>query len=248
MQKIILIFFISLSTLAKAQDEEMKATFVTTPISIDGKNTEWGNLAMYDRNTKLYYGISNDSANIYFCFETSEKESQLRIMHAGMKVTLSSKGKNKHTSTISFPMIAPQTNDWKMQRTMGKAGTVAMHQTFIMNNTMMDAEGFAGRNGVIPIKSAGGINAAINWDSASTLIYEIAIPFKEYFGNTYSAEDLLKEFSLTTEVNALKYKQEDTETTGFNGSPGIGGREGLDPVALFVPTSFKQKFTLGKSN
>jgi hypothetical protein len=259
---------------------------------IDGQSNEWEQpLNFYDDKTKLLFAIANDSSNIYFCFESKDPLNQMKLMRAGMKVTLSLKGKTKHNASVEFPLpqsqqVAENNNaeNNAMQNTKDNDNTSYQHQdhdseyfrkNFILNHLMMDAEGFASGNGIVPVKNPSGINAAINWDSSSDLVYELAIPVKEFFGDGYTAKNATDEITLNVEVNALKQTSSPGENSGgsdYHGSGrygsgtrsggyrgGTGGGEGHggmhsggrqwsdeDRTSLGVKTSFKQKFILSK--
>jgi len=89
---------------ARAQDVST-AKWATQPITIDGAATEWHQpLNFYDSETKLLFAISNDSANIYLCFEAKDNMTQMKIMRGGMRVELDTKGRNGKSASINFPL------------------------------------------------------------------------------------------------------------------------------------------------
>ena len=125
----------------------------------------------------------------------------------------------------------------------------------------MDVDGFATRNGMIPINDTSGINAAINWDESNKLTYEIAIPFKEWFGADYNIADLPKDVSLDITINALK--QPHNNNSNSEKETSAGGRhrdhnansEGENHVLpgeykynLYEKRRLKQKFILAHSS
>ena len=85
---------------------------------------------------------------------------------------------------------------------------------------MMDVKGFATRNGIIPVNDTSGIHAAINWDESNKLTYEIAIPYKEWFGANYNFADIAKDITLEVTINALK--QAHHYSGPEDGMPGSG--------------------------
>lgn len=281
-----LTLFVILLLNAHAQSDVATAVWMQQHVLIDGKGNEWEQpLNFYDDNTKLLFAIGNDSSNIYFCFESKDPLNQMKLMRAGMKITLTSKGKSKHNATIEFPLPPNgqvtennDTWDYSMQNhdnenknapyTHQNHDTGFLRKNFIMNHLMMNVEGFTSVNGIIPVKNPSGISAAIDWDSASYLIYELAIPEKEFFGNDYTPKDVSNEIALSVEVNALHHasmqgsngNNHDYHGGGqygggtHSGSFGGGGMHhggskqwsDADRASLDVKTSFKQKFVVSK--
>ncbi|HEY2726676.1 MAG TPA: hypothetical protein VGI61_05855 [Parafilimonas sp.] len=219
-----------------SQSDVSTARWMQQPLIVDGKNTEWGSLNFYDDDTRLSFGIANDSNNIYLCFESADELNQVKIMRAGMKVTLSSKGKAKHDATIAFPL--PQNNKQLPQQSnpannVESSNTTYQHpvhdaasfrENFVTNHRVMNVSGFASANGEVPIDSITGLKAAINWDSTSNLYYEIAIAKKDFFGNDYSAKDAAADITLSVEINALQHSS--NESSGSSGSGYHGGYHG----------------------
>jgi hypothetical protein len=268
---------------ACAQSDVATAKWMAQPVVIDGENTEWGrSLNFYDVDTKLSFALGSDSNNIYLCFESENGPNQMKIMRAGMNIELSTKGKNKHEVFIAYPLPQKEQEPAATGTDTANNGTSSFtHQVhdaasfktnYLGKHTVMDVKGFASANGEVPVKNASGLNVAMNWDSASNLIYEIAIPKKEFFGAHYSPKEASEEITLSVEVNALKHmpteggnKNSDGEShgEGMNGGGMHGsGMEGggmhgggsygggkqwseADRESLGVKTSFKQKFVLG---
>ena len=86
-----------------AQDEVVKASRISLPVTVDGKASEWAlPLSLYDSDTKLFFGFSNDDKNMYVCFQSADEINQQKIMQAGMEVTLSTKGKHKVSIGLSL--------------------------------------------------------------------------------------------------------------------------------------------------
>ena len=144
------------------------------------KLTEWKQpLNFYDSDTQLFFDIANDSSNIYFCFESKDETSQAKLMRAGMKITLSTKGKSKHEASIAYPLPQKQTSPNErneMQDNEANANRSdkplihdmsSYRNRFIQTHTLMDAEGFSTAKGEVPLTNSYGIMAAINWDSTS---------------------------------------------------------------------------------
>ncbi|MEO8772083.1 MAG: hypothetical protein ABI402_18435 [Ferruginibacter sp.] len=254
-----------------AQDEVFKAAWITVPVKIDGKGDEWTNpLRYYDADTKLSFAFSNDDKNLYLCFQTNDNLNEMKIMHAGMEISLNIKGGN--TAIINFPL--PQ-NAGQPEQQNENDGLKSRDESnkeidLMKKNTMMEVKGFATKNGLISINDSSGINAAIRQDPGDKFTCELAIPFKELFGANYSAADILKRISLVVKINAMKGAGQSKKSNPINnnfaaknrgsgrpgggvhrnngGNPGEVNTEELkeDKTDVSRKTEFKQKFMLAQ--
>jgi hypothetical protein len=221
-----------------AQSDVATAKWMAQPVIIDGENTEWGrSLNFYDEDTKLSFALGSDSNNIYLCFESENGPNQMKIMRAGMNIELSTKGKNKHEVFIAYPLPQkeqePVTTGTDSSNNNTSSFTHQVHDAasfktnYLTKHAVMQVKGFASANGEIPVKNASGLNVAMNWDSASNLFYEIAIPKKEFFGADYSPKEASEEITLSVEVNALKHMPSEGQNKSGDGeSHGEGMNDG----------------------
>ena len=204
-----------------AQDDVSTAKWMPQHVTVDGENTEWGSLNFYDDQTQLNFGIANDSSNIYLCFQTATDAAQTKLMRAGMKVTLSTKGKDKREASIMFPLphnkqasaaAIPQDDSSTAEHAVFNKET--FRQNYVAHHSTMQVSGFATLNGEVSIKDSA-IQAAVNWDSASNFICEIAISKKEFFGKNYTAAEAMENIVLGVEVNGVPK----SESSGENKNP-----------------------------
>jgi hypothetical protein len=261
---------------AKAQDDVANAKWAAIPVTVDGSPAEWPRLLnFYDAGTHLLFAISNDSANIYLCFESKDVQSQRKIMRAGMVVEIITKGKGKRDGTISFPLPPKEREDAVdgskennnpagsgegLQDDFSRQKEAFVHRRFLTDNIVMDVKGFASTNGLVPVKGKD-IAAAMNWDSAGNLFYELAIPFDELFEKGYTVKDMAKEITLIVELPGLAQPPGRQNDVSFGGSTpgggfGSGNRGGrtvdlgralkgnTDRSGMYRTTRFKQKFVL----
>ena len=253
------LFFITLSTFAQ---NNPSAQWSKNNITIDGKIQDWGSLKHYDNQSRLFFDFKNDSNNLYLCFQTKDEMNQAKIMRSGMKIILSDKINGKHKSTINFPLGVKHAAKSADSEDEIQPDPLASHLSkpavFLASDTMMEVKGFANTNGIIPSKNVSGIHAAINWDSANTLTYEMAIPLKELFGNNFNATDISKEISLNAIINAMSVADSKNRSANdYSGRRGEhttgGGSDQMDQekrmaeynrMILSQKTELKQKFTL----
>ncbi len=205
-------------------------------IKVDGNDSEWGSLNFYDDETQLNFAIANDSNNIYLCFATNSEAAEMKLMRAGMKMTLSTKGKSKHEASILYPLPQTKQPDFKDSADRKEFGDSSarpafnketFRQSYIVHHATMQVSGFATINGEIPIKDSA-IQVAINWDTTSNLIYEVAISKKEFFGEGYTAKDDKDDITLSVELNGLSHSETgDAKTGGYhNGNTSSGDMSG----------------------
>lgn len=196
------------------------AKWVTTPVTIDGNADEWHQpLNFYDSETKLLFAIANDSTNIYLCFEAKDNVTAIKIMRAGMQVTLDTKGRHGRSGTIEFPLPPKERRELNeanggdnkpMSDTSMQGGEFGghkpdpamFHQWFLTNNITMETKGFADANGVLPVRGRD-ISVAMNWDDADNLFYEVKIPIRQLLDDGYTEDNILKEITLHVAVNGI---------------------------------------------
>lgn len=257
-----------------AQSDILKSNRIASVIKIDGNASEWHlPLRFYDNSTKLFFDFSNDDNNLYLCFQSKDDAEQMKIMRAGITITLSTKGKGKSKASIKFPL--QQTATDKTNTSTQPSDGERRKNNFSVQNAMMEVKGFKTKDGIIAVNDNSGINVAMNRDDNKKLTYEISIPLKELSGDDYT-KDFAKDIELAVEVHALKQNGSGGErnSSGREGGGRMGGGGGgmhrgemngggrsgdrqkneqdgnqkinPDRTAMFEKTEFKQKFTLAK--
>jgi hypothetical protein len=208
--------------------ENSTAQWTKNNITVDGNAADWNqSLKHYDNSTRLFFDFKNDSNNLYLCFQTKDEMTGTKIMRAGMKIIISDKINGKHKSSVSFPLgfknhtKPAETNDAVKPDPLATSGS--RHQNYLALDTLMEVKGFADKNGLISANDVNSIHAAINWDSANTLTYEVAIPLKELFGAGYKLTDFSKGVSLNVIINAIPAGSENENAGGYGGRGGHGG-------------------------
>jgi hypothetical protein len=264
-----------IATISFAQ-EVSTAQWEKNNITVDGNAADWNHsLKHYDNDTRLFFDFKNDSNNLYLCFQTKDEMTEAKIMRAGMKIIISDKINGKHKSSISFPLgfkHALKSEQAEDAITPDPLSSPGRHQKAFGANDSMEVKGFADKNGLIPANDISGIHAAMGRDSSNALTIEIAIPFKEMFGNDYQVKDLSKEISLNVIINAMPAGSQNHESGyahgggrgggrmgggyghgGMHGSRGTGEQNeaddatqqtGLDRMAMFQKSELKEKFQL----
>jgi hypothetical protein len=155
------------------------------------------------------------------CLQSPDEMNQTKIMKGGMEISLS--GKGVHKVSINFP-LAPQGSGHSSASTgQSSFDRKEKRTSFILQNTLMEVNGFTSKTGMISINDSSGINAAINWDDNDRLTYEIAIPYREWLGAGYTAADLVKIISIDIVVKPLRLPGHANSVGGRAGSGFSGG-------------------------
>jgi len=264
-----------IATIAFAQ-ELSTAQWEKNNITVDGSAADWNHsLKHYDNNTRLFFDFKNDSNDLYLCLQTKDEIAEEKIIRSGMKIILSNKINGKHKAVINFPLAikhsstAVQHDEETAQE--GGTGYPGRHKAFGANDSM-EVKGFADKNGLIPANDISGIHAAMGRDSSNALTIEMAIPFKEMFGNDYQEKDLSKDISLDVIINAMPAGSQNRGSGyahgggrgsgrmgggyghgGMHGSRGAGEQNeaddatqqtGFDRMAMFQKSELKEKLQL----
>lgn len=261
MKKYLLVLLIVFCNLFfKAQYDTPMAKWSTKPVVIDGFAKEWNTpLRFYDAETKLFFAFTNDSTHLYICFQSNDERNQVKINRAGMKVFITTKGKEKHKASIDFPLTDAKLNFAADDVNEEIVPDIpSLKNSFLLQNTNMGLKGFASQNGVHPISDTSGIHVAMNWNEKNIMSYEIAIPLSELYGKNYTAKDLSKTILMQVEVNAITRHDEatiDASAVAMGSASGsqsngmtrtMPGATTKEKRPFFDKNKFKQKFVLAK--
>ena len=213
-----------------AQEDVSSAKWVSNKIIVDGNNVDWNEpMNLFDDQTGLLFGISNDDKNLYLCFTGKDEMKIRKMMRSGWTIELSSKEKKKKFDvTLSFPAIH------NMNKEKGE-GVSAINKysdfkgqvnLYRVQFSQVTAKGFKTKNGEIPLINPDGVNIGIGSDSIQKIIYEIGIPIKELM----AIDDikLNEQMELKVIVNAMEkpansHSGERGEGRGFSNDGGGGG-------------------------
>jgi hypothetical protein len=86
-----------------AKDEPVTSQWIATPPSIDGMNTEWGNVSLSTyKKAKIDYAFMNDAENLFMLFIFKDPKFLSSISWTGMTIWLSPQGKKDKDLGIRF--------------------------------------------------------------------------------------------------------------------------------------------------
>ena len=244
-------------------------------IVIDGDAKEWGDsLRYYNQEKQLNYAIANDQDNLYVALRINDRSEQIRVLRAGLTLSIDTKGKKKETFSITFPVGDQSANDMVQ-------GAQDMQQNTNVTQEDRDELAQARLTKLREIKVSGfkdiesetmttsntyGFKVAIDYDKDGNLIYEAAVPLK-----FFQAADITKnEWAFNFKINGIVRHGQTAENGdndgmtrggsggGFGGGRGghgggRGGRMGgggnrapVDHSALSKSVDFWEKYYLAK--
>lgn len=251
-QGIVLFFFIFLKAqVLFSQSLTSTARWATQKVIVDGNAAEWQDpLNFFDATTRMLFGISNDSTNLYLCFQNPDENVQGKLFRCGLKVSLTVKRKPKRTSSINYPL--PGSGD----ENAGPGQKVDMgylKTSFRLQNSMMETAGFTSFNGLHAVNDNNLIKASISWNETNRMTYELAIPFTELYGADFTDADLKNELTLHVELLPLPKQRAASGTTSAPvGAAGVMGARAMQGVDMqpnsgskspwYKTQEFKQKF------
>ena len=265
--------FLALTTALNlsAQDDVSSSKWNNHQIVIDGINSEWQKpLNLYESSTGLLFAISNDNKYLYLCFTTSMEMKAKKLMLAGWEIAFLSKEKGKKfEASIAFPAMQYAETENKHDgmaesKRRNKSNFQGLIKVYKEQLTTVTVKGFKIRNGEIPAFDSADIEIKAGHDSTQGIVYEIAIPLTEMYGN--EPMQLSEEMVLHVNVKALKdalagSSNHNQRPGGMNGRS-IGNSNGInretnpsedmdinempamDRTVVLSKASFKQKFKL----
>jgi len=202
--------------------------YQSTPIVADGQINDWKqpfNYAGYG----IQYNITSDDKNIYICVSSSDEETQLRILRAGMTIWFDPKGEKNKTIGLFFPMrkqsdpgqsrsrgsYADGSGDYASRsrvngdnptgRGNGRVDMETRKAELLLQSNYYNTTGFLLiENGQFGITDTSGpIRLAIkNDDKDSLLVYEVVIPLRNVLGPKWMARAAKNKLSMDLALNA----------------------------------------------
>jgi len=93
----------ALVTTGFSKEKPVESQWVSTPASIDGMNTEWGNVSLIThKKTKVDYAFMNGTENLFVLFIFKDPKYLSSLSWTGLTVWLSPQGKESKNLGIRF--------------------------------------------------------------------------------------------------------------------------------------------------
>jgi uncharacterized membrane protein YgcG len=197
-------------------------------ITIDGDPKEWGDsLPYYNKDKQINYALANDQDNIYMAIRINDRSQQIRVLRAGLTLSIDTKGRKKETFSITFPVgdqsISDQlqeANDLQGSNDVTQQDRDDLAKARLTKLREIRVVGFKDIEGeMITTSNTYGIKTAIDYDKDGNLVYEAAIPLK-----FFHADDLSKsEWAFNFKINGITHKGQTPNSPDQDG-PGKAGR------------------------
>ena len=227
-------------------------------IAIDGDAKEWGDsLRYYNQEKQLNYAIANDQDNLYVALRINDRSEQIRVLRAGLTLSIDTKGKKKETFSITFPVGDQSANgmiqnaqDLQQNTNVTQEDRDELAQARLTRLREIKVTGFRDiESETMTTSNTYGFKVAIDYDKDGNLVYEAAVPLK-----FFHADDITKnEWAFNFKINGIARHGQNTENDDHEGMTRGGGRMGgsgnsapVDRSELSKSVDFWEKYYLAK--
>ncbi len=199
-------------------------------INIDGDLKDWGDsLRYYNEEKKLNYALANDKDYLYAAIRVSDRLDKMKVLNAGITLSIDPKGKKKDSFMLTFPLAAPDEKP-EFARPKDDNGEITqvdrdeLMRERITKLRYIKVVGFKDIEGdMITTSNTYGIKTAINYDANGDLVYEAAIPLSFF----HAGNDAFKsEWAFNFKINGFQRPAGPGGAEQEGGSFGGGGRGG----------------------
>lgn len=204
-----------------------------TPIKPDGETEEWGDfLRYYDKDSKLFYELGNDSSNLYFAARTNDDMTKQKIQQKGLELGFTPEGEKNYPVRIRFPYHGPyrtpqgrerpRSNENERPSQRGERPNFPPAQ---MHEKQMPMQiyvtGFYSniKDSVLSIDNPYGIEANISMKD-SNLCLEAKIPLVTFLKEKLAAADTLHPYEFQILLSAIAPPTHKFSNRPENGQPG----------------------------
>jgi hypothetical protein len=181
--------------------------YQNTPIVADGIPDDWTlPLRFANATYTLQYNITNDSKNIYVCILSSDEQTMLRMLRAGITVYFDPKGQNGRDISLHYPLRKqpdPNLRNRDGQPLTNQNDSALKGELFLQSDSY-GTTGFSGiENGQFSAtENKSPIRVAIQFTHHdSLLVYEAIIPVVNILGADLSSRNPKKPFSVGVVLN-----------------------------------------------
>lgn len=241
-----LIVFFSMTTLAAAKNrkEAVNCSRQSAALSVSGHFTDWNLPLRADKRSGYYYGITNDSKNLYLEVKIKNRALIARTISLGFNVWIDPSGKGKEVLGINYPQSRmnqlmnhhghhrqAQQSEQQLTPAQIKQRREEMMEKFNLrfltgqetgNLVNFEKEGF--KNAFF---GPGDINAIVQVNQKGVIVYEAVIPLKSIFRKTASYLSKDKAFSLILSTGSYQPPASATSMySGINGGENTRQMEG----------------------
>ncbi|UOE50157.1 hypothetical protein MTO98_03615 [Mucilaginibacter sp. SMC90] len=204
-------------------------------ITVDGDLKEWGDsLRYYNEEKRLNYALANDKDYLYAAIRVSDRLDKIKVLNAGITLSIDPKGKKKDSFMLTFPLAAPGDKpDFAKPKDdngeITQADRDELMRERITKLRYIKVVGFKDiEDEMITTSNTYGVKTAINYDANGDLVYEAAIPLSFFHAGN---DTFRSEWSFNFKINGFQRPtgggaEGGQEGGGFGGGGGRGGRGG----------------------
>jgi hypothetical protein len=179
---------LALFTTGFAKDKTVESQWVAKPASIDGLNTEWGNISLNsEKKVGVEYGFMNDAQNLYILFVFKDPKYLSSINWTGLTIWLSPQGTKDDDLGIRFirKTISPDEYIAILEKQVGQAMPEERKEQvrknkayYLFDQELINkkAEGYSEEAERPKLKGAIFRSNVVE----RSIIYELSIPFFEF--------------------------------------------------------------------
>jgi hypothetical protein len=199
-------------------------------INVDGDLKEWGDsLRYYNVEKRLNYALANDKDYLYAAIRVSDRLDKMKVLNAGITLSIDPKGKKKDSFILTFPLAAPGdkpefTKPKDDNGEITQADRDELMRERITKLRYIKVVGFKDiEDEMITTSNTYGIKTAINYDANGDLVYEVAIPLSFF----HTGNDAFKsEWAFNFKINGFQRPTGGGAGESDEGGLGGGGRGG----------------------
>ncbi|HTD98630.1 MAG TPA: hypothetical protein VK668_05065 [Mucilaginibacter sp.] len=218
------------ATLCYAQTKPVQNILQPPPpnITIDGDLQDWGDsLRYFNADKQIHYSLANDKENLYIAVRINDRTEQLRVLNAGLTLSIDTRGKKKESFTLTFPIAQTGVPMLGMERPdngdLAKEDKDELMQARLTKLREIKVSGFKDiEDDVITTSNTYGIKTAVDYDKDDYLVYEAAIPLK-----FFHVDDITKsEWAFNFKINGITKPGQNKNGGNDEGPSKVGGGGG----------------------
>lgn len=228
-----------------AQDAKLPnvqtANSTPPPVKVDGDLKEWNNtFQAYNKQTKLFYTISNDNQSLYLIVKSTDLPTSNKIVAGGISFVINTDGKKKDKDAFSltYPVVTRAGGQGgggggrggfggggapgNRNAAPDSATVAAQHKQTIDAAKEIKVLGFKDiADSLVSVYNEYGLKAAIGYDAAGSYTYELAVPLKLLNITPGSAKDMA--YHITVNGITANFTPRDGGGQGGGNGGGQGG-------------------------
>ena len=122
---------------AAAQDKTTTLLPPPAKIVVDGDISEWGDSLRYYYAEKHWnYDVANTKDTLYFAIRFTDRVDQMRVLRAGLTISIDPKGKKKEAYSITFPLKTENGLPLSAFRDTGAAESIKQEREELMREKL----------------------------------------------------------------------------------------------------------------